>query len=236
MKDPGTPVREPAGTAAALEHADTGKPTDSAVRKPAVDSAAAVSSGIFPMHSWHPFIVHLPLVALLLAVLLDTVAAWRAAPRWRDPATILWWIGLAGTVAAVLTGFLAYNRVDHSDPAHDRMTLHRNLALATSAILLATAASRWRRPFSRGAAVLGVVGAAGLAGVGYLGGDLVYRHALGIPTAVLRQVADERAGFDEDEMRPGATRQDTLTAGSKQDSSRAATKPHTHAPGKEHDD
>jgi uncharacterized membrane protein len=236
MKDPATPVRKPVATTAAHEHADTGEPADSAAVKPAMDSAAAVSSGIFPMHSWHPFIVHLPLVALFLAVLFDTVAAWRTAPRWRDAATILWWIGLAGTVAAVVTGLLAYNRVDHSDRAHEIMTLHRNLAFVSSAILLVTAAWRWRRPFSRAAAVLGVVGAAGLAGVGYLGGDLVYRYAVGIPTAVLRQVSDERVGFDEDEMRPGATSDDTLTAGSRQDSSRAATKPHTHAPGKEHDD
>jgi hypothetical protein len=115
------------------------------------------------------------------------------------------------------------------------MTLHRNLAFVSGAVLLVTAAWRWRRPFSRAAAVLGVVGAAGLAAVGYLGGELVYRHAVGIPTAVLRQVSDERVGFDEAEMQPGATRPDTLT-GSSQDSSRAATKPHAHAPGREHDD
>jgi uncharacterized membrane protein len=236
VTDPGTPARAPAETTAAHEHAEAGQPTDSAAAKPPVDPAASASSGIFPMHSWHPFIVHLPLVALLLAVLFDTVAAWRAAPRWRDPATTLWWIGLAGTVAAVVTGLLAYSRVDHSDPAHEIMTLHRNLALATSAVLLATAVWRWRRPLSRAAAVLGMVGAAGLAGVGYLGGDLVYRHAVGIPTAVLRQVRDERVGFDQDEMRPGTTSRDTLTAGSRPDSSRAAARPHTHAPGKEHDD
>jgi uncharacterized membrane protein len=235
IKEPASSVRHPAAPSAAREHADTGEPTDSAAVKPALDSAAAISSGVFPMHSWHPFIVHLPLVALLLAVLFDTVAAWRAAPRWRDAATILWWIGLAGTVAAVVTGLLAYSRVDHSDPAHQTMTLHRNLAFVSGAVLLATAAWRWRRPFSRAAAVLGVVGAAGLAAVGYLGGELVYRHAVGIPTAVLRQVSDERVGFDEAEMQPGATRPDTLT-GSSQDSSRAATKPHTHAPGREHDD
>jgi uncharacterized membrane protein len=227
---------EPAETTVVHEHAGSGDPADSAALAPAADSAAAESSGIFPMHSWHPFIVHLPLVALLLAVLFDVVGAWRSGPRWRDIATVLWWIGLVGTVAAMVTGLLAYSRVDHSDPAHETMTLHRNLAFVSSAVLLATAAWRWQRPFSRAAAALGVVGAAGLAGVGYLGGDLVYRHAVGIPTAVLRQVRDERVGFDEDEMRPGATSHDTLTAGSRQDSSRAATKPHTHAPGKEHDD
>lgn len=84
----------------------------------------------WPMHSWHPVLVHLPLVGLTLAVGLDLVVARNRAARWRDAATVLWWLGLLGAVAAVTTGLLAYNRVEHSDPAHVEMTLHRNLALA----------------------------------------------------------------------------------------------------------
>jgi hypothetical protein len=30
--------------------------------------------------------------------------------------------------------------------------------------------------------------------VGYLGGDLVYRHALGIPTETLNEIVKERGG------------------------------------------
>jgi uncharacterized membrane protein len=236
MPSAGTPMPPPPAAAEAHVHPDTQRPTASAGATPDRDSAAVESAGVFPMHSWHPFIVHLPLVALLLAVLFDVVAAWRSGPRWRDAATILWWIGLAGTVVAVATGLLAYNRVDHSGSAHESMILHRNLAFASSAILVATAVWRWRRPFSRAAAGLGVVGAAGLAGVGYLGGELVYRHALGIPTEVLGRVRGERAGFDEKEMRPGAGL-DTSTGRAARDSTGAAgPKPHTHPPGKEHDD
>lgn len=202
MTGGGAPINPPADTTKSQEHADAQGPTDSGGVRVEEDFTAAASSGVLPMHSWHPFIVHLPLVAVLLAVLFDVFAAWRSGPRWRDVATLLWWIGLGGTVAAVTTGLLAYNRVDHSGPAHEMMTLHRNLAFASSAILLATAAWRWRRPFSRAAAVLGVVGAAGLAGVGYLGGEMVYRHALGIPTEVLERVRGERVGFDNAEMKP----------------------------------
>jgi uncharacterized membrane protein len=74
------------------------------------------------------------------------------------------------------------------------MVLHRNLVLAAVAVLLITAIWRWRRPYSRGAAILGLVGALGLTGAGYLGGDQVYRHAIGIPTGTLEQVAHERGG------------------------------------------
>ena len=113
--------------------------------------------------------------------------------------TGLWWIGLLGAVAAIATGLLAYTRVQHSELAHEEMMLHRNIALATVTILLITALWRWRRTYSRGAAVLGLVGAIGLAVVGYLGGDLVYRHALGIPTSMLEQIAHERVGHAHDE-------------------------------------
>jgi uncharacterized membrane protein len=226
------PLKPPADTTSGPVHADTPTDVDSGIVKSEEDSAAIASSGGLPMHAWHPFIVHLPLVALVLAAFCDLLAAWRPGPRWRDAASLLWWVGLAGLVAAVVTGLVAYNRVDHSDPAHEVLTLHRNLALVSGAVLLGTAAWRWRRPFSRAAAALGIVGVLGLAIVGYVGGEMVYRHALGIPTEVLRQVRRERVGYDEQEMKPATSSADTTA-----DSAKAlAKKPHTHASGKEHDD
>lgn len=168
-------------------------------------------TGWFPMHSGHPLVVHFPLVALLLAVLLDAVAAIRRSPAWRSAATLLWWVGLAGAAAAVGTGLLAYGRVDHSAPAHEAMILHRNLALAAVAVLLVAAFWRWRRPLSLGAAAVGVIGALGLGAAGYLGGDMVYRHGVGIPTAVLHEVMEERGGHEHEQP----TKSDTLPKGEK---------------------
>jgi uncharacterized membrane protein len=148
----------------------------------------------FPMHSWHPVAVHLPLVALVLAAAFDQGALRNRSVRWRDAATVLWWLGLLGAATAVTTGLIAYNRVEHSELGHEVMTLHRNLALVTVAILLVAAVWRWRRPFARGAALLGLLGALGLGWVGYLGGELVFRHAIGLPTETLDQVMHERGG------------------------------------------
>lgn len=149
---------------------------------------------LVPQHSWHPLVIHFPLVALPLAVLLDTVVARTRSSRWRESATLLWWVGLAGAAAAVSTGLVAYSRVEHSDLAHERMTLHRNLALATVAVLLGAVLWRWRQPASRGAALVGVIGVGGLVVVGTLGGELVFRHAIGVPTEVIEQVISERSG------------------------------------------
>jgi uncharacterized membrane protein len=163
-----------------------------------------------PMHSWHPVVVHLPLVGLLFAVLFDLVAVQRHSTRWHDAATALWWIGFLGAAAAITTGLFAYNRVEHSDLGHEEMVLHRNLALSAVAVLLITAIWRWRRPYSQGAAILGLVGALVLAGAGYLGGDLVYRHGIGIPTETLEQIAHERGGHAHDEAQEPAHRDTTM--------------------------
>jgi uncharacterized membrane protein len=149
---------------------------------------------LLPQHSWHPMVIHFPLVALLLAVTLDAYEAWSRSSRWRETGTLLWWVGLLGAGAAVATGLIAYNRVDHSELAHAQMTLHRNLALAVVGLLLGTALWRWRQPSSRGPALTGVLAAVGLLWVGYLGGDLVFRHAVGVPTEVVEQVIRERGG------------------------------------------
>lgn len=191
---------------------------------------------LFPMHSWHPMVVHFPLVALLLAATFDAIASVRQGVRWREAATPLWWVGFGGAAIAIVTGLLAYGRVEHSDPAHQVMTLHRNLAYAATAVLLVTAGLRWRLPYSRAAAGLGVIGTLGLGGVGYLGGEMVYRHALGIPTEVLRQVRGERLGVEDGDMMPSMTPGDSMTHQMPGDSAKTGEKkPHTHAPGQEHD-
>jgi uncharacterized membrane protein len=178
------------------------------------------------MHSGHPLVVHFPLVALLLAELLDGIAVFRGDTGWRKGAGILWWVGLAGAAVSIGTGLLAYGKVDHSDLAHEVMTRHRNLALLAVAIMLVSAIWRWRRPLSRGALIVGAAGALGLGAAAYLGGEMVYRHALGIPTGVLKQVSGERGGLDEAELVPATT--DSMPAGPTRGVAEPAKQPHTH--------
>ncbi len=166
------------------------------------------------MHSWHPVAVHFPLASLLLAAAFDFAAVvirggtWRT--RCRDSATVLWAVGLVGGVAALVTGLLAYRRVEHSDPAHLLMTQHRNLAFLSLALLTVAAVWRWKRPFSRLATGLGLVGAISLGGVGLLGGEMVYRHALGVPTETLHVVVHERGDeHHHEEEQPAVTRPPT---------------------------
>lgn len=153
---------------------------------------------LFPMHSWHPMVVHFPIVAFLVAVALDLVRGRRMGSRWWHAGTVLWLIALGGAAVAITTGFLAYNRVEHSDVGHGVMTLHRNLALVAAGLLAVTGLLRWRRPTSWLPQLLGVLGVLALLGVGFYGGELVFRHAIGIPTSVLMRVMDERGAHDHD--------------------------------------
>lgn len=152
----------------------------------------------WPMHSWHPVAVHLPLVGIVLAVILDLASTQRRNDQWRHAASILWVLGLLGAVIAISTGLIAYNRVDHSDLAHSAMNWHRNLAIATSLSLMGGAIWRWRQPYSRGAAGFAFAAMLALTGVGYLGGDLVYRHGIGISNDMIEQIAHERGGHAHD--------------------------------------
>jgi uncharacterized membrane protein len=105
-------------------------------------------------------------------------------------------VGAGLTVATVAAGFYAYYTVDHDAASHAAMADHRNWALATAAVwwVLALWAARdyapnraVRGPFL-GALVLSV----GLLTVtGWKGGDLVYRHGLGVLSAP--QIAAEEA-------------------------------------------
>jgi uncharacterized membrane protein len=157
-----------------------------------------------PMHSGHPLMVHLPLAAFPMAIIADGVGIWKQDRSIRMIATILWWLALFGAAAAFATGLLASSRVEHSDLAHEVMTLHRNLALAALGLCLISGCARWRWPLSRVVVGIGGVGVAGIAAAGYLGGEIVYRHALGLPTAVLEQVMTERGGHGHDPMSEAA--------------------------------
>lgn len=192
-----------------------------------------------PMHAWHPVAVHLPLVTLLIAAAFDLLAALRRSSRWRDAATTLWWAGLAGAAVAVTTGLLAFNRVDHSDRAHEVMTLHRNLAFLSLAFLVGAGIWRWRRPLAWGPAAIGVAGAIGLGVVGYLGGEIVYQHGLGISSQQIERILRERGGYGNMLTDSSAAVMVPITDSAAVIDSTGTTapstkKPHTHEPGREH--
>lgn len=153
--------------------------------------------------NWHPIFVHFTVGLLFMSVLLFLITALlQKEPLHRQLVTVAhWnlWLGAAMTIGTVLAGLYAFDTVDHSrESQHLAMLDHRKWALITAALFLALAA--WSLLMTlRGRAVFAgfchyifvafmVIAGLMLAVTGYKGGELVYRHGLGVlPAPVMEK-------------------------------------------------
>lgn len=147
----------------------------------------------------HAALNDLPAALLLTAVLFEAAGALvkrdslRAAGFWTLVA------GVVGTGLAIVAGLEAEDVVEHSEQAHDLMERHETLAFVVLGIFGVMLVWRFfRRAMSRTETIAfvtaGVVGVAILIATAKLGGSLVFDHGLGIRTARLHAIVDERAG------------------------------------------
>jgi len=139
--------------------------------------------------NWHPVFVHFTVALLTTAILFQALAfaihgsrfrdQWRVVARWNL------WVGAGFAVITGLTGWLAYDSVAHDTPSHLAMTDHRNWAFATLTIFVPLALwSIWLAYKGKGTNLvmmyLMVVGLGVLASTAWRGGEVVYRHGLGV--------------------------------------------------------
>jgi uncharacterized membrane protein len=161
---------------------------------------------------WHALLNDLPAALLVAAVLFDLVAAARKRESlaWAGIWTL--WAGVIGGWAAVIAGELAEGSLEHGTAIHQLMEKHEKIGLLTmsvfSVVLIWKMLRRFQLPTQELAITrfLSVIGLAGLAWTGILGGRLMFEHAAGIATPTLQTEIRNR------------------TAG------------HEHAPGEEHDE
>lgn len=136
--------------------------------------------------NWHPILVHFTVSFVALTGALQLFAwlrpsfthngAFQTAKKW------LVVISAFAVVATVVAGLQAYNTVAHDEPSHLAMTDHRNWAFATAAIFLLGATLFFILP-ARRQLLAGSCFIAALMLVtvtGFKGGELVYRHGLGV--------------------------------------------------------
>ena len=144
--------------------------------------------------NWHPVFVHFTVALLFLSVILYLLARlplpaslrgeWQVVARWSL------WFGAVFAIVTAITGWLAYNSVEHDDISHVAMIDHRNWALTTLALFTLVALwslwSWWRnRELPKGAAgsvflVALLAGGIFLASTAWHGAELVFRHGLGV--------------------------------------------------------
>ena len=139
--------------------------------------------------NWHPVFVHFTLALLPAAALLYAASALTSRSAWSAPllgaARVNLWMGMLMTLITLLAGLYAMAHSVHTDVQSAAAHAHRRAAVITSiawcvlALWDARAARSAHRP--RALFVLLVVAAVvPLAATGWLGAELVYRHAVGV--------------------------------------------------------
>lgn len=139
--------------------------------------------------NWHPIFVHFPIALLTIATLFHVVAAFnsKSANYYQFENVANWnlWLGAAFAVVTAVAGWLAFNSVEHDTPSHEAMLDHRNWALTTTVVFIVLAIWSFRRiqkavPISWLLTIPLILASGLLVVTGYEGGELVYRHGLGV--------------------------------------------------------
>lgn len=139
--------------------------------------------------NWHPAFVHFTVALLTVSTLLFLVSKfatnWRLEDQWL--ATAYWnlWIGTLVSIGTALAGWYAFNTVEHDTESHKVMLEHRNYAISALAVfaVLAVWAIFQYRAEKRPSALFIIAAALGwglVLATAWHGGELVYRHGLGV--------------------------------------------------------
>ena len=132
-------------------------------------------------HPLHPAMVAIPVGAFTVALVADAVRLLGGGGEgWAPTARYAIWIGLAGALLAALLGFVDYFTVTMSAAGRRLANIHMVLNLL--AVVLYSA-SCWLRDGGDTpdlAVLLSTVGYLVLAGSGWLGGEMVFKHKIGV--------------------------------------------------------
>ncbi|HEX8439333.1 DUF2231 domain-containing protein [Archangium sp.] len=132
------------------------------------------------VHELHPTLIHAPLALLPSTVIVDLAATFSQDRRLDRAGRTLWWSVAGSGLLAGLAGMAASQEVKADKHARDMMFLHGlgNVTLVLGAFGVAL----WRashRP-SMFSSILGLGAFAFASYTGWLGGEMVYSHGVGV--------------------------------------------------------
>jgi uncharacterized membrane protein len=131
----------------------------------------------------HPLFVHFT-VALIATSAALFIFSRLFATKYQNELSITakWCLWLSGftTVATVSAGFYAYYTVGHDSPSHLVMKLHRNLALVSCLLIFTSIGFSLFSPSKLRFYTFIILSALMVSVTAWYGGELVYRHGIGV--------------------------------------------------------
>ena len=135
----------------------------------------------------HPMVVHFPVALLMGSVLFDLLASWLQNPGLRSAAKYCLWAGIVTGFAAVQTGEMAEEALEHGAVLHELIEEHEHwakrglIAFVVLAVLRAWHGAKSQLEDLPLWYFIGALAAAVVLGRGaHLGGQMVYEHGAGV--------------------------------------------------------
>ena len=153
-------------------------------------------------HPVHPMLVVVPIGMFVWALVGDIVFLTTGNLFWYD---LSLWTGIAAVATALpaaIPGFVDYFSLPLGGRVEAKATIHMALNLSIVALYTVAAWLMWDRGATTGAALASIValhgvGAAMLLVSGWLGGELAYRHRIGVLSEV-DEYAEDRLTVPSD--------------------------------------
>jgi uncharacterized membrane protein len=135
-------------------------------------------------HPIHPALVAIPIGAYTVTVLADLAVLAGRGPAWAAAARYALVVGIAGALLAALFGFVDFFKVTMSGPGWKVAKLHLVTNLVALALFVVSFCLRRAAPapdhWSTAAFGVSTLAFLVLLAAGYLGGELVFKHKVGV--------------------------------------------------------
>ena len=198
--------------------------------------------------NYHPALVHFPIALIVCSTIGFLLSRIFTKGTLSEELLIFskWALWLCGLflIPTIITGFDAYNTVNHDAPSHTAMTEHKNWALPSAGVILLFAIysffrrNNWGQSNVKATAVALVVLSSLILTTGWYGAEAVYRFGLGVMS--LPKVSGDGGGHGSHTHAPGeghgneADGTPEMTNGHAHNGN-TAEKEDGHAEGEEHD-